>query len=100
MNKEEIIGSVNNAEFIGEGTPVWTFDQISEMMDQYAKQECIAFAEWAAVNGWYLNKIKRWSKRDDNSNSLVEVLAGSKSTEELYTLFLESIFLHRKRVPA
>jgi hypothetical protein len=89
MNKEEILATKNwSSEY-----PYYAEMaecEILDAMDEYAKQECIGFAEWVAINGWYLNKIKRWSNRDDNSNSLVEVLAGSKSTEELYTLFLNT----------
>ena len=58
------------------------------VMKLYAKETSIAFAEWLSINGWYLNKIKRWSNRNDNSDNLLDVLSATKSTEELYTLFL------------
>ena len=57
------------------------------MIQLYAKQQCIAFAEWASINGWYLNKIKRWSNRNESSDNLILILSATKSTEELYLLF-------------
>jgi hypothetical protein len=63
---------------------------IEEAMDQYPKQQSIGFAEWVAIDGWYLNKIKRWSNRGNTSNNLIEVLSSTKSTDELYTLYQET----------
>jgi hypothetical protein len=57
-------------------------------MDEYAKLKSIGFAEWIAINGWYFNKIKRWSNRNEDSDNLILVIAGTKSTEELYSLYL------------
>jgi len=61
---------------------------IRESMDQYAKQQSVAFAEWVVINGWYFNKINRWSNRNESSDNLIEVLSATKSTEELYSLYL------------
>jgi hypothetical protein len=57
-------------------------------MDDWAEQVAISFAEWISINGWYFNKIKRWSNRNETSDNIIIVLSATKSTEELYTLFL------------
>ena len=59
--------------------------------DQEKRKEAIAFAEWLAVNGWYFNKIKRWSNRNESSDNLIEVLSATKATEELYDLYQQSL---------
>lgn len=66
---------------------------VLKAMDEYARQEALAFAElafaeWISINGWYFNKKKRYSNRNESSDNLIEVLSATKSTEELYTLYL------------
>lgn len=91
MTKEEIYddASLRLAEMWRPGEPEQK--QVAmEMMDQYAKQEAIGFAEWAGQNGWYLNKIGVWSNRNDNTPGLIEALAASKTTEQLYEIYLST----------
>jgi hypothetical protein len=64
---------------------------IYDAMSDYAQQMSIGFAEYVSMNGWYFNKIKRWSNRNENSHSLTEVLSTTKTTEELYKLYLSQI---------
>ena len=86
MTKEEILDPAfkkyreGEADFI----PISAF---YSAMDEYAKQHSMAFLEWASINGWYLNKIKRWSNRNESSDNLIDVLSATKTTEELYSLF-------------
>lgn len=54
---------------------------LSNAMDIYAKQEAIAFAEWCAVNKYYFLG-REWSILENN-------VATGKTTEQLYSLFLE-----------
>lgn len=58
---------------------------------QESKAKSIGFAEWIAINGWYFNKIKRWSNRNEASDNLILVISATKSTEELYSLYKEQI---------
>lgn len=84
MSKEEIINATVNPLLPSiEGIRTKT----REAMSQYAEQESILFAEWAAMNGWYFNKIGRWSNRGEKSENLIEVLSSTKSTTELYQLY-------------
>lgn len=91
MTKQEIIEQQPRRwinDDIWAGTWAMTHDSVDILMDEYAKQQCIGFAEWASVNGWYFNKIKRWSNRNESSENLIEVLSATRTTEELYQLFL------------
>jgi hypothetical protein len=60
------------------------------LLSLMVEKRAIAFAEWLSINGWYFNKIKRWSNRNESSDNLIKVLSSTKSTEELYTQFIES----------
>lgn len=60
---------------------------VYQSMEAYAEQTAISFAEWAAKNGWYLNKIGRWSNIGEASTNLIEVLSATKTTAELFTLY-------------
>lgn len=71
-------GGMDNKEF---------YEQLDDDISNYAKQQSIGFIEWISINGWYFNKIKRYSNRNESSDNLIEVLSATKSTEELYTLY-------------
>lgn len=86
-SKEEIYNTAT-LENIGNNPTGTRMDVVYAAMDRYAKQVAISFAEWISINGWYFNKIKRWSNRNETSDNLIIVLSATKSTEELYALFL------------
>jgi hypothetical protein len=88
MTKVEIFDTALGEDFKENHEPAYRAAIIGA--DYYAKQEAIAFAEWLSINGWYLNKIKRWSNRNESSDDLIEVLSSTKSTDELYTLYQET----------
>jgi len=64
-------------------------DAMGQFASQESRKKAIGFAEWAAKNGWYLNKICRWSNRGESSANLIEVLSSTKTTTELYDLYLQ-----------
>lgn len=75
----EEMGHVDNAPF----------GMVYAAMDKYAQQIAILFAEWAAKNDWYFNKISKWSNRNESSDGLLPTLASMKTTSELYQIFLQ-----------
>ena len=78
LSKEEILG--NND--IGSGSLY--FNRAMEAMDDFSKQECIAFAEWIAdpVNPFIALENNRWCQSCGNSTTW--------STGQLYELFIQS----------
>lgn len=57
-------------------------EDLRTAMDEYAKQECIAFAEWAAINLWTYD-------RDEDTWSKIDIFPYRYlATEELYVRFL------------
>lgn len=67
--------SVNNSP-VGKRIQKSAFDA----MDEYAKQECIAFAKWADENGYTQVAKYRWESLSDLSG---------KTDEQLYELYLK-----------
>jgi len=69
------------------------FEYFSPAMDQYAKQECIAFAEWLKISAWsyspYLIEDPVWKLT--GNFLLLNPTAENKnySKEELYTIYLQ-----------
>ena len=76
ISKEEILQKNHTIS-----SPVFGYIQVDKSMDEYAKQEAIAFAEWCAVNKYYFLG-REWSILENN-------VATGKTTEQLYSLFLE-----------
>ena len=89
MDKEATIEKVLESD-IPDGNAIFSKNELYACMDEFAKSTAIGFAEWIATNGWYFNKIKRWSNRNENSDNLILIIAATKSTEELYSLYCES----------
>lgn len=58
--------------------------QIHSAMDEYAKQQAIAFSEWAAKEGYYhvSNESLVWKRRNPKC-------ADTWTTEDVYNQFIE-----------
>lgn len=83
MTKEEILDKHHNLNL---GMLSITEKQIQAAMDDYAKQEAIAFAEWVIKSNYDFNgKTGMWY----NFISTPEIDLPEKPTEQLYSLFLE-----------
>jgi len=63
------------------------YSNVCNAMNIYAEQTATEFIEWAAKEGWYFNKIRHWSNRGESSTNFIEVLAATKTTAELFTLY-------------
>lgn len=91
MTKEEIINKyafVERRESDFGQAPAYDFKYLAygnaeKAMDEYAKQQAIAFAEWAFKddNPFVEGSNGRWIQQSGNSSSW--------STEELYNIFIE-----------
>ncbi len=76
MTKEEIIDEL---EIRSQGD--YYREDVSRIMDQYAAQQGIAFAEWMGKQGFrYLKSVNAWVSKNEDSYS----------PEDLYNLFLQS----------
>lgn len=82
MSKEEIL-----AQYGYTNLDYDTQRALTLSMEEYAKQEAIAFAEWASGHGFDYKgeKWQKWEQTDYKSKSLV-----SRTTEQLYNLYLQS----------
>lgn len=73
-------------EFSGR-TMVLGLGYVSKIMDEYAKQECIAFAEWKDENFMFLPVDKKYYRREDGSKKYkdgIELL----DLKQIFTLYL------------
>mgnify|MGYP001600527167 CR=1 FL=1 len=84
ISKEETLGKHKSAWlYIDESVIDGEIGSVYEAMDTYAKQETIAFAEWASENGWDKHvKENEWYNR---MGYVTEY-----TTEQLYDTFLQS----------
>ncbi len=87
MNPHETIRAILDA-----ATITGRLEDAVDVLDKYAKQDAIGFAEWADDNGWWYDrwiltdgsetKEKVWN--NDSANPV------NFTTEQLYELYLES----------
>lgn len=82
MTKEEILEDKNGFFYLED--TVYHEDGVKEAMDEFAKQEAIAFGIWINENGYRIHDriFNTWENDND-----IEV---EFTTEQLYTLFLQS----------
>jgi hypothetical protein len=60
-----------------------------ELCDEYAKSQCIAFVEWIRVNNYQYDDVKDcYEYHDSNAAGSYGLKFLCKTTDELYTLFL------------
>lgn len=87
LTKEEILRKYNLHDFKELGDKVnnciTTYSATFASMDEYAKQQSIAFANWYVKEGWESSTVNRelWFNMDYEERL---------STEQLYNLFVES----------
>jgi hypothetical protein len=85
MTKEQIIDSfLDDAQRHGSKSITW--DQIKGMMEEYAKQQAIAFGIWIHKEGWVqssdnLVTDNLWYHEDNDETYL--------TTQQLHDLFIE-----------
>lgn len=82
MTKEEILEDKNGFFYLED--TVYHEDGVKEAMDEFAKQEAIAFAEWIGRNDYifYGGENNTWYHSDDRKRK------NPLTTEQLYQLFL------------
>jgi hypothetical protein len=71
MSKEEILSDIYNISM--DGLDGYSTETALKAMDEYAEQQCIAFADWKDKNGWKIDYKEQQTH----------------TTKELYQLFIK-----------
>lgn len=86
MTKEDIL--TNHERYIHDFGWGLSIEDAGKAMDEYAKQQAIAFGEWLKDNRWcyqeHLHRPSCWRYFNHETEEDIE-----KSTEELYNQFIE-----------
>lgn len=80
------------------GLPLFTTLDCRILMEQYAKQEAIAFEEWVSENGWIKDPLPTTEFDDDicryTNIAVIDISSDEKlkilTVEQLYELFKNS----------
>lgn len=86
MNKEEILDNQFEHSF------GWERDKVLAAMDEYAKQQAIAFDEWRIKNRWFSFEQGYYYHTFEQGTSMSEasyLKKYVKTREQLYDLFIE-----------
>lgn len=86
MTKEEILlPHIKYAWERGDAAHVVPFKSAKQSMDEYAKQQTIAFGIWLAKEGYYSDyeEVAEWKSLKPNCDN-------TWTTEELYDQFIEN----------
>lgn len=87
MTKEGILDKHLGA-FTRSLSPI-TYGRMEDAMDEYAKQQAIAFDEWKILNRWYMTDDFKVYQKGTWSSEKEELEYANIQPEELYVLFIE-----------
>lgn len=92
LSKEQVFHAANLKRKKEHGVyPGGYEDAISDAMEEYAKQQCIAFNEWLSENFWVRDPFRNKHTNEFMWTKYGEEVTGTKTINQLYDKYLIDI---------